>query len=314
MGLSTTGKPKIEEPEASQEPLRPNRAPIRQLKLEQNGHTCVLVAPPEHRLDVYRAAGPLYDQRLPLLSRIVAIAAPSGVIIDVGANIGDTVALCRMAGCESPIIAIEPSERYFAFLEANRQALPELFRDVRTLRAFIGAGNENLSIIEGAGTAHVEITQKAAKPDASSETPTLPLSGVTEQQVSLIKTDTDGYDAAILSGSINYLRRARPIIWSEAEVSELSDEDCWRKLCIDLAESHPQMCIFDNFGFLIAHGAVADKQGTFLDLLKYTRQHRAAAVKLMGPPTIYYVDVVFFPSDKFDVYTSFVNQLMESRL
>jgi FkbM family methyltransferase len=296
---------------APQEHLRPNQVPTRQLRLEQDGRSCVLLAPPEHRLDVYRAASPLYDRRLPLLSRLVAAAAPGGAIIDVGANIGDTVALCRMAGCDAPFIAIEPSVQYFAVLEANRQALPELFKDVRTLHAFIGVGSEQLSLVEGAGTARVE---KLTNPHPPSDTPTVPLGRVTDQEVSLIKTDTDGYDAAILSGSVEFLRRSRPVIWAEAEVSDPSDEQRWSQLCADLSESHPYMCIFDNFGFLVAHGAVADKQVTFLDLLRYTRRHKAGDAKNIGPPTIYYIDVAFFPATKFDVYTAFVNALIESAL
>lgn len=87
---------------APQEHLRPNRIVARQLKLEQDGRSCVLHAPTDHRLDGYRAAYPLYDRRLPLLARLVAASAPGAAIVDVGANIGDTIALCRLAGCRSP--------------------------------------------------------------------------------------------------------------------------------------------------------------------------------------------------------------------
>jgi FkbM family methyltransferase len=299
---------------APQAHLRPRRLLTRELRLEQDNRHCVLLAPPEHRLDVYRAANPLYDRRLPLLARLVGAAAPGCVIIDVGANIGDTVALCRMAGCDAPFIAVEPSPQYFALLEENRKALPSLFKNVHALRAFIGAGTEHLSLVAGAGTAHVQINYRTANPDTASDTPTLPLSQVTEQEVSLIKIDTDGYDAIILSASVEFLRRARPVIWAEAEVSDPADEQRWSQLCTDLAESHPHMCIFDNFGFLVAHGAVADKQITFLDLLRYTRRHKAGEVKQIGPPRIYYIDVAFFPATRFDIYTAFINALIESAL
>ena len=296
------------------EHLRASRAPRRQLKLEQDGRSCVLLAPPEHRLDVYRAANPLYDRRLPLLARLVAAAAPGGAIIDVGANIGDTVALCRMAGCDAPIIAVEPSARYFALLEANRRALPELFRDVRTLRAFIGVASEQLSLVESAGTARAEIIQNASGVQPLSETPTLPLGHVTDREVSLVKTDTDGYDAAILSSSVQFLRESRPVIWAEAEVTDTSDEKRWSQLCADLAESHPHMCIFDNFGFLVTHGPILEKQTTLLDLLRYTRRHRVGDTKAVGTPTIYYVDVAFFPAKMFSVYTAFISALVECDL
>lgn len=299
---------------APQAHLRQRRGATRNLKLEQNDRNCLLLAPPEHRLDVYRAANPLYDRRLPLLSRLVSAARPEGLIIDVGANIGDTVALCRMAGCDAPFIAIEPSARYFALLEANRQALPALFKNVRTLRAFIGVGAEPLSLVEGSGTAHAEIIHTITNLPASSDAPTLALSRVTDQPVSLIKLDTDGYDAAILSASLEFLRSSGAVIWAEAEVHDRADEKRWNQLCTELAVSHPHICIFDNFGFLVTHGSVVDKQGTFLDLLTYTRRHRAGDVKQLGPPRIYYIDVAFFPTAKVDVYMNFVNALPESTL
>jgi FkbM family methyltransferase len=297
---------------APREHLPPIRFPTRQLNLEQSGRSCVLLAPTEHRLDVYRAANPLYDRRLPLLSSLVGAAAPDSTIIDIGANIGDTVALCRMAGCDVPMVAVEPSVRYFTILEANSQSLPQLFKDVRMLRAFIGLEKEQLRLVEHAGTASVEVRAQIANSEAPGDTPTMPLRLVTDQPVSLIKTDTDGYDAVILLDSLPFLRAARPVIWAEAEVFDFSDEQRWRHLCTELAESHPHMCIFDNFGFLVTHGTVAEKVGTFMDLLRYTRLHKASDIKSVGPPTIYYVDVVFFPSEKFDVYTAFVNLLIES--
>jgi hypothetical protein len=67
-----------------------------------------LLAPAEHKLDVYQALYPLYDKRFPLLSKIVSNRRPTSTLIDIGANIGDTVAQCRLAGCSSKIIAIEP--------------------------------------------------------------------------------------------------------------------------------------------------------------------------------------------------------------
>ena len=293
--------------------LRPNPVPARELRLEQDGRSCVLLAPPDHRLDTYRAA-PLYDRRLPLLSRLVAAAAPGFAMIDVGANIGDTVALCRMAGCDAPFIAIEPSARYFPFLEANQWALPELFKNVRTMRAFIGAGSEPLTLVENAGTARAEVNQKTMDFKAANAIVTLPLGRVTDQDVSLIKTDTDGYDAAIIAGSLEFLRRARPVIWAEAEASSHADEQLWKLLCVALAESHPYICVFDNFGFLITHGAVAEKQVTLLDIIGYARRHKACDANRVGLPKVYYADVAFFPEIRMGVYTAFVDALIEGRV
>src|SRR5206468_3276385 len=102
--------------------------PDRRVEVFQGGRSCVLAAPLDHPLDRFRVKAPLYDARLPRLSRLLGDAAPGAAAIDVGANIGDTIALCRLEGCELRFVAVEASDVYLQFLRANMARLPELFR------------------------------------------------------------------------------------------------------------------------------------------------------------------------------------------
>ena len=87
--------------------------------VEQDGAQCTLIGPPDHQLKKFRAAHPLYDRRLPALARIVSSHSPDASFIDVGANIGDSIALVRLAGAKMPAIAIDASVTYCNILWAN---------------------------------------------------------------------------------------------------------------------------------------------------------------------------------------------------
>src|SRR5579883_2749244 len=144
----------------------------RVLTLEQDGATVRLLAPPEHMLDRYRDAHPLYDRHLPRIARGVEEVTRGELFIDIGANIGDTVALLRAAGCSSPILAIEPSEKFLIFAKRNIEGVS----DVELRQAFVGPGGTRLALDERRGTAS-SITVAGA-PDP--RIPTLALGELTE--------------------------------------------------------------------------------------------------------------------------------------
>lgn len=285
----------------------------RELSLIQNDKECRLLAPSDHRLDTYRNDNPLYDRRLPLLTKLIGTAEPDKVIIDVGANIGDTVVLCRMAGCCAEIIAIEPSEQYFSFLEANKKALPHFFQRVRTIRAFIGPPGTVLSLIENKGTASVlpNRTDGDFIAGTLSNTPVVSLENITNSPVSLVKIDTDGYDSIILSSSIDFLKLNKPILWVEVDIDDASEEHCWLEILSNLAESYQYICAFDNFGFLIAHGLLSRKLETVLDLISYARRYKLSDPKISGQPRIYYLDLALFPEQYSQLYYLFISKIPE---
>ncbi len=49
-------------------------------------------------------------------------------------------------------------------------------------------------------------------------------------------------------------------------------------------------------------------------MLSYTRRHRARDAGEIGPPTVYYMDVAFFPESRHDVFAAFIGSLVEPRL
>lgn len=285
----------------------------RELPLQQNGRNCSLLAPSDHRLDHYRNNHPLYDRRLPILASIVSLEVPTGCIVDVGANIGDTAALCRMAGCDREIVAIEPSERYFAFLKANMARYPDIFGSVRPIRAFIGPPNESLALNENHGTASVSLVGDLDENSAKADAPTLQIANLITQPVALIKTDTDGYDATVISTSIDLIVSQQPILWLESDITTQAEELEWVTLLDTLARNYSYVCAFDNFGFLALHGRLDEKLQSLIDFIGYARRHRRHEPSSFGEPRIYYLDIALFPDKYSKVFELFLSRLPEAK-
>ena len=266
----------------------------RVITLNQDGNTVHLLAPPEHMLDRYRAAHPLYDRQLPRIARAVEEVTQGELFIDVGANIGDTVALLRSAGCRSPILAVEPSARFLAFASLNF----ERFADVELRQAFVGPGGTRFALDERRGTASSVTMAGAAEP----RIPTIALANLTDRRTALVKTDTDGLDAKVLASGLAFLKAARPLIWSEAEVHAAAEVEEWIEVLMELVESHPRIIAFDNFGFPVFYGALGASLATLRDLLEYCRRHAAVPAARGGEPRIHYLDLALFPERLTTVY------------
>lgn len=287
-------------------------AKAKTVQLAEGNQTVHILAPPGHPIEIFRRQHPLYDRRLAALSALVSDARPGTVLIDVGANIGDTAALCRLAGCSLEIIAVEPSDTYLAYLNRNRRIAPGIFANVHPVRAFIGPPGVKLQLVENNGTASVRSAATGAVGSETDHTPpTIGLTELTDRSVSLLKTDTDGFDAEILISNIDWLRNERPIIWSEADVSPAASSSGWATVLEEIQGSHRWVCIFDNFGFLVAHGDLAIKQSLIMDLIDYGRRHKGLDAVAVGLPKIYYLDIAFFPDEQIDLYQNFIRGLVE---
>lgn len=286
----------------------PEAPPLRRLQLSQNGRQCELIAPKAHRLDAFREAHPLYDRRLPMLARVLSEADPTGTIIDIGANIGDTVALCRLAGASASMVAIEPSQEYYRLLTANIDRLRPLFDPVRPVNAFVGRATDALGLDEHDGTAR-SVTRGEA---ASGTVPTMHLDALGLEHVSLLKVDTDGYDAVILAEHYEYLARMQPVVWAETDISSRAQQDSWRSVLERLQPTYRDVCVFDNFGFLVAHGQLSAMTEVILTLIDYARRHKTREPRRFGEPRIYYLDIALFPERLAGAYAAFLRQMDEA--
>jgi FkbM family methyltransferase len=160
-----------------------------------------LELPLSHQLPFYRHDHPEYDRPLARVARDLG-----GAVVDVGANVGDTAAAIREAS-DVPILCIEGDDRFFALLSRNATRLG----DVELEHAFVDAP-ARATVRRGAGTARLE--------PGTGEVRTKALSEVIDDhprfsRPALLKLDTDGMDLVILRANVDFLARARPVVFFE---------------------------------------------------------------------------------------------------
>lgn len=189
----------------------------------------------------YRPVG-LNQNFLLVAKRLLEVR--SGLIIDVGANVGDGVALLRGAGIDAPILAIEGADIWFALLKSNTST----FSSVTLEQVFLGTGEQDkhLALLVKDGTA------KLVKGDSSVEMTSLDslLLRHKEHPVVLLKTDTDGFDAKVLFGAKDLLTTQKPVVFAEIDEGLLRDQgNSSQELMQYLSDcGYSSLAVWDNFG------------------------------------------------------------------
>src|SRR5690349_19398723 len=74
-----------------------------------------LLLPMSHPLPLYRREYPQYSSNVGRIAAAIARNTPDFTFIDIGANVGDTLAIVR-ANAEFPVLCIEGAEQYLPVL------------------------------------------------------------------------------------------------------------------------------------------------------------------------------------------------------
>lgn len=225
----------------------------------------------DHTIVKYRDQYPSYSVNLPRLAQYVIKKYPEMSIIDVGANIGDGVALVRTQ-VHCPIICIEGDPEYFALLKKNLHQ----FKETDAFNVFLGEKESRARIktAKQGGTLQIKNPDQisATANGAVLEMTTIDSLAQAQQQkfscAKILKIDTDGYDLKIIRGSIDLLKRNKPILFFEYDRSYLDAlSDKGLSIFNSLKELGYQSALFyDNFGrFLISTNLEELKKITQLD-------------------------------------------------
>lgn len=235
-----------------------------------------IILPPEHCLDIYQQQFKRYDKFLPEFSKYIT----DGVIVDIGANVGDTLYGILQPTATTKYICIEPEPYFFSYLKKNIQRLPAPEQKrVTLLNIAISIEDKILSFSRKNGTAHQdkkgEYNIHARSIDNIIEELNFPI-----EEYKLIKIDTDGYDYdCILSGKNFFLKTSAAIFWE----NDFSNTGTFQKYVeavnLLLNCGYTKFYIFDNYGDFITTTTGKD----ILYLLKY---------QLESVTNIYYFDIL----------------------
>lgn len=220
----------------------------------------------------------LYDRFLPVLASKLP---KEGVIIDVGANIGDT-AIAILQNCKNQIYCIEPSAYFFKLLEKNLQKLPIIEQNrVKTIQKLVGTGCLSGSLERNGATASIKINSNETK-STHDQLDKL----VENSNVLLLKVDTDGFDFDVIKSAKTILSVSEPILFWENEITEDFQYKGFEELYDLLKEKkYKYIYIFDNFGNLLV-------EETNFETLKNINAYLYSIKKHNCTRTFYYTDIL----------------------
>lgn len=217
--------------------------------LHSNGEKFTLS--PGHRLNLHQKYYPLYDRFLPFLAYYLAA---DDVVIDVGANCGDTVAGMFAANPSLRYVAIEPHDDFFAMLQENvgRIAATHSSLKVNLVKSLVGRSVESATLSSGRGTANAT-TNGDTPPTHTSQTLDAIMAKLDIDTVRLLKSDVDGYDFDVLDSATATLERSQPIVFFESQIDHEFQRDGFAKAFETLERlGYCYWVLFDNYGSVVA--------------------------------------------------------------
>ncbi len=171
--------------------------------------TQTIKAPLSHQLRVNVKVNPDYNFNLPRIVKYLTTQLTDVKVIDIGANIGDTVAFIKNY-TDVPILCIDGEKKYIEILKSNVAK----YKNVSVCHSLVGeTTTENkVELKMERGTAYVA--------ESNVTTQIRSLENILEsypdfKSSKLLKVDTDGFDTWILRGSGNYLNKIRPVLFFE---------------------------------------------------------------------------------------------------
>ena len=240
-----------------------------------------------HRLPDYQSSHAYYDSFLPHLAKHL----PSkGLVIDVGANVGDTLVGMIDANENLEDVCIEADKGFFDDLSKNIKTIKAQVpnANVHAVNVFVGKELNNVYLEGSNGTKHAVI--------GAGDIESQPLDKVLKDigldaKLSLLKTDVDGFDYDVIRSSENLLSDC-PLIYFECQYENVDQLNGYKSLFRELIErGYSSFVFFDNFGQYIAELGAVEQLNS---LLGYVARQNLGR----GTRTFYYYDILAFDEDK----------------
>ena len=230
-----------------------------------------LTLPPNHQLPEWQKKFPLYDRFLPHLAGFLP---PGSTVVDIGANVGDSIAGMAATNPGLNFLGVEADPQIFLLLERNSARIQNLISGrVRVVSEFIGEGAFYPNLKPG-----IDVPKRKTLSRLIFEQP---LDG---DSISLIKSDTDGFDWDVLNSGSDYLQSKKPGLFFELQAWDQETRNRYEETLrwlFNIGYNH--VACFDNYGQLIS----SEKGLTgVIGLMDYVLNQRTR--------TFYFVDVLMF--------------------
>jgi FkbM family methyltransferase len=168
-----------------------------------------LILPPDHLLSLYNKIYPNYDK---FLEKFI-INRNNLNIIDIGANVGDT--LLRILSNNNNYYCIEPNDYFLKYLKKNVKNNLDKHENVKIKIIDDLIGEELEGFLDNRnGTASLKKDSKTSKKLYSKKLDEI-ISLNKISKVDIIKCDTDGFDVNVLKSGFKIIKKDMPILFFE---------------------------------------------------------------------------------------------------
>jgi len=169
-----------------------------------------IILPPEHPLSMWSSLYKEYDKFLP---KIIESIKFNESIIDIGANVGDTLFRLVHANKKPNYYSIEGDEYFFKYLKKNKELLEENIKQKVTLINELVGKNlvGNLTQTSNPGSKFLVESKNGTKTKTLDEI----IINYKIENIKLIKVDVDGYDYNVLFSAMNEIKNNKPDLFFE---------------------------------------------------------------------------------------------------
>jgi FkbM family methyltransferase len=239
---------------------------------------------------------PDMNNQLGRLAKIVTSKYPTLTMIDVGANVGDTIAIVK-SFVEIPIIGVEGDAATFSFLEKNSNQ----FKNTIIIKQFLGDETKTIKAnLEKDGWNGTIIPSSTSSNSLELKTldQTLLEKGLLNSELKILKVDVEGFDTIVLRGAKEIIKKYQPVLYFEYNRENMNaiNEDGISTLLSLKELGYHNIIFFDNKNKYILN--------TTLDNTELITQLHNYADGVTG--MIPYFDICIFSKEDIDLFNNFL--------
>ncbi len=212
--------------------------------------------PLSHDLPLIRRSLPLYSDNLGRIAGHLARRFGAVPVIDIGANVGDSVAIIHHH-VHLPILCVEGEPRYAGLLASNvasNTPAPVIER------SFVGTGADALVAVVHDGTAKLEQARSGADAIGTRRFEQILARHPVFENSRLLKIDTDGMDVAILREAYSWISRQRPVLFFEydPDLQRAHRSDGLEMLRSLRSAGYNRVLVYENIGDYMLSAELSD--------------------------------------------------------
>lgn len=259
-----------------------------------------------HRLPDHQRSHTFYDRFLP---QVVKNLSSGSYVIDIGANIGDTVAAMVSANKNLEYICIEADEQFYMQLLRNIKKIKIQIPNtiINPIKALVGLDVTDAKLDGAGGTKHaIPVLDSASGGGIKSETleNIIRELEIDNKKISLLKTDVDGFDFDVIASAGNILD-CMPLIYFECMYETSGQLSGYKNLFQKLIErGYTDFAFFDNFGQYIL---TSNCYTQIDDMIEYVRRQNSG----VGTRTMNYYDILCFNDETRSLAVNSIAKLNE---